>query len=361
LTVVSRPLVATSPVRVLVIDDSVVARRVVAHAIDAEPGLVLAGTAPNGRAAIDKLGLLRPDVLVLDLDMPVMNGFEMLAAVRQSHPDLPVIVFSHLTRSGAAATLDALALGATGFALKPRADGIGMAEELVRTELLPLILAVAKRPEEVVTPAAPGPAPAPNQRNLERTPIAAVVIGVSTGGPNALAELIPCLPANLPVPVFIVQHMPAVFTQMLAERLDRVARVHVTEAASSEPVVAGRVYVAPGGRHMAVRGTPTFAEIELTDDLPENSCRPSADVLFRSAARVYGSGVAGIVLTGMGSDGLRGCEAVRAAGGAVMVQDARTSVVASMPCAVADAGLANAVLPLPEVGPTLVRWITGAP
>ena len=357
---VSRPLVAAPPVRVLVIDDSVVARRVVAHAIDAEPRLVLAGTAPNGKAAIDKLDLLRPDVLVLDLDMPVMNGFEMLAAVTRSHPDLPVIVFSHLTRAGAAATLDALALGATGFALKPRADGIGMAEELVRAELLPLILAVANRPAETISPAAASGTPAARQRQVERAPVTAVVIGVSTGGPNALAELIPCLPASLPVPVFIVQHMPAVFTQMLAERLDRVASVQVKEAAASEPVVAGRVYVAPGGRHMVVRGTATFAEIELTDDVPENSCRPSADVLFRSAARVYGSGVAGVVLTGMGSDGLRGCEAVRAAGGAVMVQDARTSVVASMPCSVADAGLANAVLPLPEIGPTLVRWITGA-
>jgi two-component system chemotaxis response regulator CheB len=358
--VASRPLVAAPPVRVLVIDDSVVARRVVAHAIDAEPGLVLAGTAPNGKAAIDKLDLLRPDVLVLDLDMPVMNGFETLATVKRSHPDLPVIVFSHLTRAGAAATLDALALGATGFALKPRADGIGMAEELVRAELLPLILAVANRPADVVIPMAHGPAPLAHQTQFERSPVTAVVIGVSTGGPNALAELMPSLPANLTVPVFIVQHMPAVFTQMLAERLDRVADVQVKEAAASEPIVAGRVYVAPGGRHMAVRGTATFAEIELTDDVPENSCRPSADVLFRSAARVYGSGVAGVVLTGMGSDGLHGCAAVRAAGGAVMVQDARTSVVASMPCAVADAGLANAVLPLQEVGPTLVRWITGA-
>lgn len=359
MNVVSRPLVATPPVRVLVIDDSVVARRVVAHAIDAAPGLVLAGTAPNGRAAIDKLDLLRPDVLVLDLDMPVMDGFETLAAVRRSHPHLPVIVYSHLTRAGAAATLDALALGATGFALKPRADGIGMAEELVRVELLPLICAVARPPADMAAQGAHG-APAADPKPFERAAVTAVVIGVSTGGPNALAELVPALPASLAVPVFIVQHMPAVFTQMLAERLDRVAMVEVVEAADSEPVVAGRVYVAPGGRHMAVRGSASSAAIELTDNAPENSCRPSADVLFRSAARVYGSGVAGVVLTGMGSDGLRGCEAVRAAGGSVMVQDAKSSVVASMPLAVAEAGLANAVLPLQEIGPTLVRWIAGA-
>ncbi len=291
--------------------------------------------------------------------MPVMDGFETLAAVRRSHPHLPVIVYSHLTRAGAAATLDALALGATGFALKPRADGIGMAEELVRVELLPLISAVARPPAEMVTRAAHG-APAAHPAHFERAAVTAVVIGVSTGGPNALAELVPALPASLAVPVFIVQHMPAVFTQMLAERLDRVAMVEVVEAADSEPVVAGRVYVAPGGRHMALRGSASSAAIELTDNAPENSCRPSADVLFRSAARVYGSGVAGVVLTGMGSDGLRGCEAVRAAGGSVMVQDAKSSVVASMPLAVAEAGLANAVLPLEEIGPTLVRWIAGA-
>jgi two-component system chemotaxis response regulator CheB len=355
---VSSPLVAIPPVRVLVIDDSVVSRRVVAHAIDADPGLVLAGTAPNGKAAIDKLDLLGPDVLVLDLDMPVMDGFETLAAVRRTHPHLPVIVFSHLTRAGAAATLDALALGATGFALKPRADGIGMAEELVRTDLLPLIAALAKRPAERVTQAARGPAA--QTTPFKRAAVTAVVLGVSTGGPSALAEIVPCLPPNLSVPVFIVQHMPPVFTQMLAERLNRVAQVDVVEAADSEPVVAGRVYVAPGGRHLALRGTAMYAEIALTDDAPENSCRPSVDVLFRSAARVYGSGVAGVVLTGMGSDGLRGCEAVRSAGGSVMVQDAPSSVVASMPLAVAEAGLANAVLPLHDIGPTLVRWIAGA-
>lgn len=357
---VSPPLVAAPPIRVLVIDDSVVARRVVARAIDAEPGLVLAGTAPNGKAAIDKLDLLRPDVLVLDLDMPVMDGFETLAAVRTTHPHLPVIVFSHLTRAGAAATLDALALGATGFALKPRADGIGVAEDLVRAELLPLIAAVAKPPPDSVglTSRRRSPAPPP-QQHIPRAAVSAVVIGVSTGGPNALAEVIPCLPANLPVPVFVVQHMPAVFTQMLADRLNRGATVEVVEAADAEPVVAGRVYIAPGGRHLVLRGTPASAAIELTDDPPENSCRPSADVLFRSAARVYGRGVLAVILTGMGSDGLRGCEVVHAAGGSILVQDAESSVVASMPLAVAEAGLASAVLPLPEVGPALTRWIAG--
>ncbi|MDP1909763.1 MAG: CheB methylesterase domain-containing protein [Hyphomicrobium sp.] len=226
--------------------------------------------------------------------------------------------------------------------------------------LLPLIAAIAKTPADMVTSAAHGRALAARPAHFEPASVTAVVIGVSTGGPNALAELVPFLPASLTVPVFIVQHMPALFTQMLAERLNRVAKVDVVEATDSEAVVAGRVYVAPGGRHMTIRGTATYAEIELTDDAPENSCRPSADVLFRSAARVYGNGACGVVLTGMGSDGLRGCEAVRSAGGAVMAQDVRSSVVASMPLAVAEAGLANAVLPLDEIGPTLVRWITGA-
>jgi two-component system chemotaxis response regulator CheB len=190
-------------------------------------------------------------------------------------------------------------------------------------------------------------------------PVTAVVIGVSTGGPNALAALVPSLPADLSVPVLIVQHMPALFTQMLAERLDRVANVAVVEAAESDAVVAGRIYIAPGGRHMTVRRTSVGVEVALQDGPPENSCRPAADVLFRSAAQVYGAGVVGVVLTGMGSDGLRGCEVLRRAGGSVMVQDVESSVVASMPAAVVGAGLAHAVLPLEEIGPALVRWIAG--
>jgi two-component system chemotaxis response regulator CheB len=345
--------------RVLVVDDSVVVRRVVARALDAEPGFELAGVAANGSAALEKVAQLHPDAIVLDLDMPVMDGFQTIAALRGTHPNLPIIVFSHLTTAGATATLDALAAGATGFALKPSAAGIDLAQEAVRQDLLPLIAAVV--PARVTCDAPPLVAASrPQPTTLPRAPLQAIVVAVSTGGPNALAELVPHIPANSAVPILIVQHMPPLFTQTLAQRLDKIACVDVVEASDTEPVVPGRIYIAPGGHHISVRRVGARACIELRDDPPENSCRPAADVLFRSAAQTYGDGVAAVVLTGMGSDGRRGCEAVHAAGGTVLTQDAASCVVSTMPTTVADAGLADAVLPLSEVGPTLARWIAEA-
>jgi two-component system chemotaxis response regulator CheB len=346
--------VARRAARVLVVDDSVVVRRLVGRALDAEPGLELAGVAANGRIALEKLDRLQADVVILDLDMPEMNGFETLASIRRTHPALPVIVFSHLTSDGATATLDALALGATAFALKPRADGIGLAEEQVRTELFPLLLAVTSRTAAPAPPAPFVPGPVPRSHA-----VTAVVVAVSTGGPRALAVIIPSLPADLGVPILIVQHMPPLFTKTLAERLDRVAAIDVVEAAEGDVVVPGRVYLAPGGHHLALERVATTVRVVINDAPPENSCRPAADVLFRAAADVYGAGVLAVVLTGMGRDGLRGSEAVRAAGGAVIAQSADTSVVATMPEAVRAAGLVESVVPLDRIGPELVRRTSG--
>lgn len=338
--------------RVFVVDDSVVVRRVVARALGREPSLALAGVATNGRAALDKIANLRPDVVVLDLEMPEMDGFETLAVLRRNFPDLPVIVFSHLTAQGAAATLDALALGASAFALKPRADGIGLAEEQVHAELLPLITAVAR------SQASPGcPATATRPAGSVAAGVSAVVIAVSTGGPNALASIVAELPADLVVPILVVQHMPAVFTKILAERLDRAALVDVVEAVDGEPVVPGRIYLAPGGRHLTVRRAVGGVFVALHDGPPENSCRPAADELFRSAAAAFDGHVLGIVLTGMGHDGLRGAEAVCAAGGRVIAQSSETCVVASMPAAIAAAGLADAVVPLDRIAAEMLSRV----
>jgi two-component system chemotaxis response regulator CheB len=340
--------------RVLVVDDSVVVRRVLSRALEAEAGLEVAGVAANGHLALERLDRARPDVVVLDLDMPEMNGFETLEAIRRTHPTLPVIVFSHLTSAGATATLDALALGATGFALKPRADGIGLAEEQVRNDLFPLLRAVTDRAISADPPVTFVPEPVARKER-----VTAIVVAVSTGGPRALASIMPSLPADLAVPILIVQHMPPLFTKTLAERLDRVAAVDVVEAAAGDLVVPGRVYVAPGGHHLALERLGTTVTVAITDGPPENSCRPAADVLFRTAAAVYGSGVLAVVLTGMGRDGLRGSEVVRAAGGAVIAQSADTAVVASMPEAVCAAGLVDCVLPLDAIGPELVRQTSG--
>ena len=352
-----RDSVLTAPSRVLVVDDSVVVRQLVARVLAAEASTELAGVAPNGRIALEKIARLNPDIVLLDLEMPEMDGFETLAEIRRSYPRLPVIIFSHLTSAGAAATLEALAQGATAFALKPRADGIGLAEAQVRDELLPLIMSVRPFAPAIVTRAV-----ATVERPRHSAAVSAIVVAVSTGGPNALAAIVPSLPADLSVPVFVVQHMPAVFTKMLAERLDRLSSVTVVEATDGEPAVPGRIYIAPGGRHLSLTGSMVAGNvrIQLTDDPPENSCRPAGDVLFRAAASVYGPSTLAVVLTGMGSDGLRGCEAVRAAGGYVFAQSEASSVVASMPAAVANAGLTDAVVPLGEIALELVRWTSAA-
>jgi two-component system, chemotaxis family, protein-glutamate methylesterase/glutaminase len=351
-----------APARVLVVDDSVVVRQLVARVLEAEPSTELAGVAPNGRVALEKIARLHPDVVLLDLEMPEMDGFETVVEIRRIDPDLPIIIFSYLSATGAAATLDALALGATGFALKPSADGIGLAQEQVHEQLVPLIRGLRRPVHEPAPPVdgprrTPGPTPDPGPGP---TTVSAIVVGVSTGGPNALATIIAALPESLCVPILVVQHMPALFTNLLAERLDRLAAVPVAEAVDGERVTPGRVYIAPGGRHLSLRrGAGDEVRVALTDAPPENSCRPAADVLFRAAAAVYGRETLAVVLTGMGRDGLRGCEAVRAAGGHVIAQTEASAVVASMPAAVAEAGLADAVVPLDRMAPELVRWTVG--
>jgi len=337
--------------KVLVVDDSVVVRRVVTRALSDEPEVIVVGSARDGRDALAKIESLGPDLVILDPEMPGMGGLEALAEIRRRHSGLPVIIYSHLTTQAAAATLEAMALGATAYALKPNAHGIGLAEESVRTELMPLI-----RP--LGTPRDREPASEHHSPTAPIRALAAVVVAVSTGGPNALAAVISGLPAHLSVPILVVQHMPPVFTRTLAERLDRGSAVSVVEAVAGDRVVAGRVYIAPGGHHMAVSRSGEGVLVVIHDGPPENSCRPAADVLFRAAVDVYGAGVLAVVMTGMGQDGLLGATAVREAGGLVIAQSKSSCVIASMPGAVADAGLADAVVPLDELGGVLTHWVS---
>jgi two-component system chemotaxis response regulator CheB len=341
--------------RVLIVDDSIVARRILTKAIESDDALEVAGVAGNGRIGLEQISAARPDVVVLDLEMPEMDGPAMLKALRATDATLPVIVFSQVSERGAQATLDALSLGASGFALKPSTQG-DLTEESIRDDLLPLIKALARRN---CRPAPQASMPAATTRRAGRVTPAAIVIAVSTGGPQALATLVAALPRDLPVPMLIVQHMPAMFTEMLAARLDGLGTVRVSEAQDGELVQPGHAYLAPGGRHMEVRRTPAGIHVSLNDGPRENSCRPSADVLFRSAAAAFGARLLAVVLTGMGSDGLRGCEAVVAAGGRVLVQDRESSVIGSMPGGVAAAGLADAELPMAAIGPELGRRVAG--
>jgi two-component system, chemotaxis family, protein-glutamate methylesterase/glutaminase len=354
-----------APIRVLIVDDAVVVRRMVSEVLAGDPALEVAGTAANGRIGLQKIPQVNPDLVLLDVEMPEMDGLETLAALRKSYPRLPVIMFSTLTQRGASTTLDALALGANDYVTKPANVGsVTLAIQRVREELIPRI----KQLCGVVAPmAAPPPTfkpPTPNAQTPLIVPraIELVVIGVSTGGPNALAVVVPALPKDLSVPVLIVQHMPPVFTRLLSDRLSAQSHLPVREAKAGVTPAAGEVWLAPGDYHMTVSGRGAARHLQLSQGPPENSCRPAVDVLFRSAALSAGSGCLAVVLTGMGQDGLRGCVNIRDAGGQVLAQDEATSVVWGMPGYVARAGLAEQVLPLDRIAPEIVRRVTrGAP
>ncbi len=338
-----------SRIRVLTVDDAVVVRRLLSEALSAETDIEIVGTAATGRIALQKIPQCRPDVVTLDVEMPEMDGIETVRQIRQAWPTLPVIMFSTLTARGAAATFDALAAGASDYVTKPANVG-GVTESLlrIRRELAPKIRSLAA---SVRRPHAPTPAsivgPVVALRGLPAADrVDVVAIATSTGGPNALATLIPALPSDLGVPVLIVQHMPPLFTRLLADRLDQRAGLVVSEAVHGDVVRPNHVYVAPGDFHMSAARRAGSVTIELSQGPPEHSCRPAADVLFRSAAETWGAGVLGVVMTGMGQDGLAGARQIAEAGGTVVVQDEATSVVWGMPGYVARAGLAAAVLPL---------------
>jgi two-component system, chemotaxis family, protein-glutamate methylesterase/glutaminase len=343
---------------VLVVDDSVVIRRMVSAVLEADPEIHVVSTAANGRIALDKLDQLRPDIVILDVEMPVMDGLATLRALRLTHPNLPVVMFSTLTERGAMATLDALAAGATDYLTKPSHAGSATASmERVRLELIPKVKGLVAAARARATFAG---RPAPMVRPVRQDRVDVIVVGSSTGGPDALTAIASKLPADLAVPVLVVQHMPALFTRLFAGRLDRSCPLNVIEAVDGQLVAAGSIIVAPGDRHLAVRRQGADVRVQLSQDPPENYCRPSVDVLFRSAAAVYGGGVLACVLTGMGRDGTKGAERIRAAGGRVVVQDAASSVVWGMPGAVVAAGHANDIVPLDQIADTLRAGLVGA-
>lgn len=345
------------PVRVLVVDDSATIRSLLTTTLGADPDLRVVGTAIHGRMAVEMVAASPPDIVLLDVEMPVLDGLGALREIRRLQPKLPVLMFSSLTERGAKATLDALLAGANDYAAKPAGLEAGEVTARIRTEVIAKIKALVPRGggfhEESVAAVAGSPATAVPRRFAapsRREPVQGVVIGVSTGGPTALAEVLPAFAAGARVPVLIVQHMPAFFTAQLAERLTKLSGATVREAQDGAPLRPGDILLAPGGRHLAVAGDGRAARVRLTDEAPENSCRPAADVLFRTAAKVWGAGTLGVVLTGMGRDGLAGSRAIVAAGGEVIAQDEFTSVVWGMPGEVVRAGLADAVLPLAQIG-----------
>lgn len=382
-----------SRIRVLIVDDSVVIRRLVSDVLAGDPGIEVVGTAPNGKLALTKLAQLAPDLLTMDIEMPEMDGISAVRAMRASGSRLPVIMFSTLTESGAAATLDALEAGASDYVTKPANVGsVAQSMEQVRSQLIPKIKALlprggtglpgpvgAVRPGRPLAPvdaargsapAAPGstgpalvrPArgetPVTAQRVKRDSPFRLLAVGCSTGGPEALSRFLSGFPADLPVPVVVVQHMPPVFTRQFAGRLDRQHKVRVLEATGGETLEPGTVYIAPGDFHLELQQRGAAVVTRLQQGPPENFCRPAVDVLFRSAATVYGGDVLGVILTGMGADGRRGSEQLVARRSSVIVQDEATSVVWGMPGAVAGAGLAEEVLTIDELGPAVLQRLS---
>lgn len=357
-------------IRVLIVDDSTVIRRLLSDSLSSDPHLEVAATAANGKIALAKIPHINPDVVTLDIEMPEMDGIATLVELRKRYPKLPVIMFSTLTMRGAEKTFDALSKGANDYVAKPANVGsVTAAMQSVRNELAPKIKALCPWwSDSVAQIFQPDSAATASGHTSQLTKPAAmrhgpseridvVAIGASTGGPNALQTVVSQLPADFPVPIVLVQHMPPVFTKHLANRLNQVSQLNVFEGQQGDTIGPGGVWVAPGDFHMKVVRSGTQVKLDLNQGTPENSCRPAVNVLFRSVEEIYGGNVLAVVLTGMGEDGARGCQLIHDRGGRVLIQDQASSVVWGMPGAVARAGLADWQLPLGQISDQILRIV----
>jgi two-component system, chemotaxis family, protein-glutamate methylesterase/glutaminase len=362
-------------IRVMLVDDAVVVRGLFARWVEAEPDLEVVASLRTGREAVAQIERVDPDVAVLDVDMPELDGIAALPLLLAKKRDLVVIMASTLTRRNAEISLKALSLGATDYIPKPTTQQEVAGASNFRRDLIEKIRQLGLRSKRLrfgqARTAAPGMA-APRRAGhtivhpplvLRATPMTAprvLLIGASTGGPQALNAIVGQIGGVLErAPVLITQHMPPTFTAILAEHLARVAKCPVREAQDGEEINAGTIYLAPGGKHMTVKRRDGIAVIAIDDGPLVNFCKPAVDPLFASAAAVWGPKVLALVLTGMGSDGLKGARAIADAGGHIVAQDEATSVVWGMPGQVANAGLCSAVLPLPEIAPRLARLFAG--
>jgi two-component system chemotaxis response regulator CheB len=342
--------------RVLVIDDAILVRKLLTDVLNQDAELEVVGTAATGSIGLQKIPHVQPDVIVLDLEMPEMDGITTLKHIRTTYPKIPVVMFSSLTEHGAAITLDALSLGAVDYVTKPAHIGkVTTSKEAVLAELCAKIKALhPQQTEKKNTRKGPQKDSAQHEPR-GKNPIEVLAIGVSTGGPNALAEVFTRLPSSFDLPIVVTQHMPPVFTKMLADRLSMKCSLPAHEGRDGMQVLPGNIYIAPGNYHMTLSRQEDDVFIALNQEQQENSCRPAVDVMFRSIVRTYGSNVLGVVLTGMGVDGLAGAQCIRDAGGQVLVQDESSSVVWGMPGAIADAGIAHAIVPLHDMAHEILK------
>ena len=345
-------------IKVLVVDDAAVFRQSVSSVLNADTDIYVVGSAPNGKIAMAKIEQFNPDVVTLDIEMPEMDGLETLKNIKIKFPHIGVIMFSVHTERGAKQTIEALSLGAFDFVTKPSGTGSFSASmNRIKEELVPLIKefwaktnrksdnrVVIPKPviRKPVTPSMPGGLKIKIKKD-------AIAIGVSTGGPNALAEIIPKFPAHIGIPIFIVQHMPPIFTKQLADRLNSKSNLTVVESKDNEIIKPDHVYIAPGNYHMEVKDRNAEKIISLNQGPLENSCRPAVDVLFRSVARLYGKKSLGVILTGMGKDGFLGSEMMKQNGSYILAQDQESSVVWGMPRFIVEGGISDEVISLNEM------------
>jgi two-component system, chemotaxis family, protein-glutamate methylesterase/glutaminase len=309
-----------------------------------DSSLEVAGIAHHGHIALAKIPQVSPDIVTLDVDMPEMDGLETLSHIHADYPDLPVIMLSGLTEDGAKLTIEALAMGASDYVTKPSSVGSNAASVAeVRDELLQKIKALGERKLRHRFKAHPKNT---TGDPADKSRLEAVIIGISTGGPNALVRLLPDFPADFPVPILVVQHMPPLFTKFLSERLAKICPLKVQEAVHGARLEPGSIWIAPGDFHMEVERHEPGVTIRLHQGPLENSCRPAVDPLFRSAVECFGSRVLGVIMTGMGQDGLQGCRCIHDAGGQILAQDEKSSVIWGMPRFVVEEGLPDEVLPL---------------
>ena len=370
--------------RVLVVDDTIVYRTAVSKVLSEIPGVEVVGVAHNGKIAMSKIATLKPDLLTLDIEMPVMNGIEVLVALQQSHPNVGAVMVSTLTTDGGEMTMKALELGAFDFILKPQSKNQVESKKQLKAALLPIVrefklsrnasslLSKKGRFQKNDRPAQRKPlrslakpsrsASAPNSTSkpsARRGKAEIITIGISTGGPNALTQMLPKLPGDIGVPIVVVQHMPPVFTKSLAASLNSKCALTVKEAVDREPLKDNTVYIAPGGKQMKLVASAdgTNRQIKITQDPPENSCRPSADYLFRSVGDYYVGRTTAVIMTGMGSDGTKGLQILNQKGATIIAQDEASCVVFGMPKAPIETGLADVVAPLNKIAEEIVKTV----
>ena len=344
-------------VRIMLVDDSAIVRGFMRRWIEEDPRIELVKACSDGAQAVAEASIIRPDVIVLDIEMPNMDGLTALPQLRKAAPDARIVMASTLTAAGATQTVKALALGASDFIAKPQASAMGSVDSY-RHDLIEKIVALGERagPRLQAAPSAPIKL---RPRQLHTSPPAAMVVAASTGGPTALPAFLAPIARRIDAPILIVQHMPAAFTPIFAEKLEAAIGKHCREAREGDTLAPGMVLLAPGDKHMRVARCPAGRMIHLDQGEPVNYCRPAADPLFESAAAAYGSRLLCVVLTGMGHDGRAGAGKIVEAGGRVIVQDEATSVVWGMPGAVAQAGYAEAVKPLKDLSQLALRMMMG--